>query len=209
MHAKGRKLVFVAALALAAAVPWAGNAQDLQGSTREGLVTPFGMYLLAGGGVTDFTESSVKNRFDVGGTWDLRLGIGSRYFVGAEVAYVGAVMSAGGDGAGSDLLANGVEGVLRLQYPYATGRWLVAPFAFGGVGYSRRTLRDAPTGFTDEDDVGVVPFGGGVTVGYDRLLLDARFTYRTQFDEDLALAAGEAPADLEQWAVGLSVGYEF
>jgi hypothetical protein len=206
MHAKGWKLV--AAFALAAAVPGTGDAQDLQGSTRDGLVTSLGEYVLAGGGVTDFTDSSVKNRFDVGGTWDLRLGIGSRYYVGAEVAYVGAVMSADG-GAGSDLLANGVEGVLRLQYPYTTGRWLVAPFAFGGVGYSRRTLRDAPAGVTEDDDVGVVPFGGGVTVGYDRLLLDARFTYRTQFNEDLTLAAGEAPADLEQWAVGLSVGYEF
>jgi hypothetical protein len=208
MRATRSKLPFLAALALAAAVPAAGGAQGLQGSGGgAGLLTPLGEYLLVGGGVADFTASSVKSRYDVAGTWDARVGIGSRFYVGGELAYVGSAANA--DGPGPDLLANGVEGVVRLQLPTVSGRWLVAPFAFGGVGYRRLSLRDAPAGVSDSDDVGVVPFGGGVTVGHDRLLVDARFTYRTHFSENLALAAGERPADLDAWAVGASVGYEF
>ena len=52
--------------------------------------------------------------------------------------------------------------MLRLQYPYVTGSWLVEPFAFGGIGWSRLSLRDAPPALEDTDDVGVVPFGGGL-----------------------------------------------
>jgi hypothetical protein len=198
---------FVAGLALAVAAPAAASAQDRDGATGSALLTPLGAYLLVGGGVADFAEEEVKDRFDVGGTWDARVGVGNRFYVGGELAYVGAARH--GDGFGSDLLSHGVEGVLRLQVPFESGRWLVQPFVFGGVGYSRVSLRDAPAGVTDEDDVGVVPFGGGLTLGFDRLLLDARFTYRTPFEEDLALRAGEGAVNQEQWAVGASVGYAF
>jgi hypothetical protein len=96
-----------------------------------------------------------------------------------------------------------------VQYPYVTGSWLVEPFAFGGIGWNHVSVEDAAPGLDDSDDVGVVPFGAGVTLGKGRLLLDARFTYRTSFDEDLALAVGEGPANLEQWGVTASIGYEF
>jgi hypothetical protein len=99
--------------------------------------------------------------------------------------------------------------VLRLQYPYEAGAWLVEPFAFGGIGWSRLSLEDGPPGVRGDDDVGVVPFGAGLTLGYRGLLVDARFTYRATFDEDLALAAAGGDADLQGWAVGASIGYEF
>lgn len=202
MSAARWKFAFVVALTLFA-VPGFAGAQD--GLARDGLLTR--QYALVGGGVTDFADGAVKDRFGVGGSWDLRLGVGSRFYVGGEVAYVGAART--GEGAGADLLSNGAEAVLRVQYPYATGKWLVEPFAFGGVGWNRISLRDEAPGLEDSDDVGVVPFGGGVTLGYGRLLVDARFTYRESFDEDLPLALGEEPADLSQWGVSASVGYEF
>jgi hypothetical protein len=206
MFAARSRFAFVAGLALAAA-PGIASAGDWGAAGSSGLMSPLGEYVLVGGGVTDFTEDAVKNRFDMGGAWDLRLGIGSRVFVGGEVAYVGWLRAA--DGAGSDLLSNGAESVVRLQYPYATGSWLVEPFVFGGIGWNHVSLRDAAPGLEDSDEIGVVPFGGGVTLGYNRLLFDARFTYRTSFDDDLALAATEGPADLEQWGVTAAVGYEF
>lgn len=206
MHVARTRFALIAGLALAAA-PGLAGAQSWQTSDSSDLLTPYGTYFLLGGGVTDFTGDSVKDRFDVGGSWDLRLGVGSRSYVGAELAYVGTLRQA--SGSGSDLLSNGAEAVLRLQYPYATGTWRVTPFAFGGIGWSRVTLRDAEPGIPDSDDVGVVPFGAGLTLGYGRFLVDARFTYRAGFDEDLALAAGERPASLEQWGVGAAVGYEF
>ncbi len=206
MSAARSRFVFIAGVLLAVA-PRIGSAQGWRAAESRDSLTPFGEYVLLGGGVTDFTKEAVKDRFDVGGTWDLRLGFGSRFYVGAEVAYVGSALN--GDGSRSDLRMNGAEAVLRLQYPYVTGSWLVEPFAFGGLGWSRLSLENAAPGVKDSDDVGVVPFGAGLTVGYNHFLLDARFTYRTSFSEDLALAVNESPANLERWAVGASIGYEF
>jgi hypothetical protein len=206
MHAARWTFAFIAG-ALAAGVPASARAEGWRPDGSRDLLTPLGEYLLLGGGVTDFTEDSAKDRFEVGGTWDVRLGVGSRFFVGGEVAYVGSLRA--GTGSGPDLLTNGGEAVLRLQYPYTTGSWLIEPFAFGGVGWSRLSLQDAPPGVKDSDDVGVVPFGAGVTLGYGRLLVDARFTYRTSFDEDLALGTDTGPSSLDQWGVGASIGYEF
>ncbi len=206
MHAATTRMVAVAGLLLGTA-PGIASAQD-QGPGASGLATPYGEYALVGGGVNDFTKSELRDRFDVGGAWELRLGVGSRFYVGAEAAYVGAMSP--GKGAGPDLLANGAEGVVRVQYPWTAGAWLVEPFAFGGLGWSHLELRDAPaTVAQKDDDVGVVPFGGGVTLGYGRFLLDARFTYRTSFSEDLPLGAGGAKPDLQRWAVTAAVGYEF
>ncbi len=207
MRAASSKLVLIVAGLACAVVPRIGSAQGDRADGPRDLITPYGEYVLIGGGVTDFTKDGVKDRFDAGGSWDARLGFGSRFYVGGEVAYVGSAQN-GKDG-GPDLMTNGAEGVLRLQYPWATGDWLVEPFAFGGLGYSRVSLRNAPAGLAKSDNVGVVPFGAGVTVGYKRVLLDARFTYRTTFNEDLALGVNESPANLERWGVGASIGYEF
>ena len=185
-----------------------GGGQGWNAATPTGLFTPLGEYFLLGGGVSDFADGSTKDRFGVGGSWDARIGIGSRSYVGGELAYVGSARA--GDGTVPDLTANGVEGVLRLQYPYSTGTWRIEPFAFGGIGWSHLALdHAAAAGLASSDDVGVVPFGGGVTLGYGRFLLDARFTYRASFDEDLRLGANEGAAKLSQWAAGASVGYEF
>lgn len=204
MRATWWRFSLVAGLALAT-VPGMGRAAGWPGADGSSLLTPLGEYVLAGGGVTDFVDGDTRDRFDVGGTWDLRLGIGNRFYVGGELAYVGTTRSGGG----LDLMGNGGEAVLRVQYPYAAGRWLVEPFAFGGIGWSHLSLDGAPAGVKDTDEIGVVPFGAGVGLGYGRLLLDARFTYRAAFDEDLAGTATARPADLDQWGVTASVGYAF
>lgn len=207
MHGRQSKFVHVAAL-LAAAAPVLAGAQGWRPAESRDLLTPLGEYVLIGGGVTDFTEDVVKDAFDVGGAWDVRVGFGSRFYVGAEAAYVGTFR--GGANGGPDVVTNGAEAVVRVQYPYVSGQWLVEPFAFGGVGWNRLSLRDAPAGVEDrDDDHGVVPFGAGITLGRGRLLLDARFTYRTSFAENLVTAAGGDTASLDQWGVGASVGYEF
>ena len=95
MRSRTSRLSFVAGLALAVAVPGAGRAQDRPGSTSGELASRLGTYLLVGGGVADFTEEGVKDRFGIGGTWDVRLGVGNRLYVGGELGYVGAVRSGG------------------------------------------------------------------------------------------------------------------
>ncbi len=203
---QARTFIFaVMGLSLAAA-PAVGRAQGGEGPGPRDL-TPYGEYFLLGGGATSFTKQATKDQFDTGGTWDVRLGVGNRFYVGAEASYVGAALDT--SGAGANLRMNGAEGVIRLQYPFASGSWLIEPFAFGGLGWSHLSLQNAAPGLKTSDDVGVVPFGGGVTVAYDRLLIDARFTYRTSFNEDLALVPNGPAVDLARWNVGASIGYEF
>jgi hypothetical protein len=194
------KLTCIAGMLLVSA-PAITFAADMGG------ITPTGQYLILGGGVTDFYESDVKDRVDVGGTWDLRLGLGTRSILGAEVAYVGGARNA--EGFGDNLLSNGAEGVLRLQYPFGNGTWRLAPFAFGGIGWSRLDVDNA-LGISDEsDDVGVVPFGAGLMLEYGALVLDTRFTHRETFSEDLIEGPDGDAASLRSWAVTASVGYAF
>jgi hypothetical protein len=200
------KFARVAAL-VAAAAPGLAGAPGWRPAGSDGLLTRYGEYVLVGGGVTDFTDDALKDAFDTGAAWDVRVGVGSRFYVGAEAAYVGSFR--GGANGGNDVIGNGAEGVLRLQYPYVRQGWLLEPFAFGGIGWSRLSVRDAPAGAEDSDDIGVVPFGAGVTVGRGRLLADARFTYRTSFSEDLAGGPAAGPASFDQWAVNASIGWEF
>jgi hypothetical protein len=162
------------------------------------------MYFLAGGGVAEFSDSDARDRIDTGGTWDFRAGLGLRRFVGGEVAYVGSSWTTGS--LGGDLLTHGLEGVLRLQYPWERGHLLVEPFAFGGIGWTHFDL-DGERGRESEDTV--VPVGGGVTLGYKRLLLDTRLTYRHTFDEEILRAADGSETSLNSWAFTAAIGYEF
>lgn len=200
-----KMLTTLAAATVLAAAPTPGSAAG--GDEPRGLLTGLGEYFLVGGGVTDFSDGGLRDRLDTGGSWDARAGIGSRFYVGGEVAYVGSLRSF--KGSDTDLTTHGAEAIVRLQYPYTTSGWLLEPFAFGGIGWSHLSLRKAPAGVKDSEDIGVVPFGAGVTVGYRRLLLDARFTYRSTFNDEVALAPGGTSSDLSNWTVGASIGVEF
>ena len=212
MRAQRLMLTPIAAV-LAAAVPAIAAADAAAGvesqvSRERGLLTSYGEYVLVGGGVTNYFDGALKDRVDTGGTWDLRLGLGSRFFLGGELAYVGSARSAGA--LGRNLVTNGAEGVLRVQYPYVAGRWMLTPFGFGGAGWTHFDVHGARAAAQkDSDDVLVVPLGGGVALAHDQILLDARFTYRQTFDESLIQAADGTAASLKSWAVTASVGYEF
>jgi hypothetical protein len=205
--------LFVLAVLVLGAAPAAAVAEDGEAggdrlsSRGSGLLTPVGEYVLVGGGVSNFFDRSVRDRVDLAGLWELRFGLGSRSFLGAEAAYVGSARSAGSLAA--NLVTSGVEGVVRAQIPWEAGRWLVEPFAFGGAGWTSFHLHSASPGQPTSDDLFVVPVGAGLTVARDHLLLDARFTYRQTFDEGLLRAADGSAASLKSWAVAASVGYEF
>ncbi len=196
MRAGSSTWLFVAG-ALLAVAPGPAGAQA-QGRS--------GGYFLVGGGVTDFIKSDVKDRFHTGGTWDARFGVGNGSFLGAEASYVGSYRTS--VGSGPKLLMNGAEAVIRLQYPMETASWIVEPFAFGGIGWSYVSLQSAPAGTANNDNIGVVPFGAGITFGAGGLLLDARFTYRTTFNDDLPIGLGGSK-DLRSWDVTGNVGWAF
>jgi hypothetical protein len=104
---------------------------------------------------------------------------------------------------------NGLEGDVRFNYPHSNGSWLIEPFAFGGLGWTHfhvNGLQASTASSRSSDDVLTVPVGGGLTVGYDHILSEGRFTYRQTFNE--ALVPG-GNGTLKNWTAGAAVGYEF
>jgi hypothetical protein len=189
------------------------KAQSPTGSeaqARPHLLTPYGESLVVSGGVTKFFEDSISNLTDIGAFWEARLGFGTRLFVGLEGAYVGSARKIRAPGVDSNLIGHGAEGDLRLNVPYSSGDWLVEPFVFGGLGWTHFHINGmrATTGtLRPSDDILTVPVGAGLTLGYDHILLEGRFTYRQTFNDDLVVFRGDGT--LKSWAAGASIGLEF
>jgi hypothetical protein len=53
--------------------------------------TGIGISVMAGGGVTDFTGNVARDSTGTGGSWDVRVAIATRRWVGGELSYVGGV----------------------------------------------------------------------------------------------------------------------
>jgi hypothetical protein len=185
--------------------------------SRSGTATPIapqGYAVQAGGGVTGFTRQESRDRFGTGGYWDVRAVAGTRSFLGAELAYVGSARDAGAAGLDDKaaLLGNGAEAVARVNLPLEAASLRLEPFVFGGVGWTYYQLVNSDrntSGIKDNANALVIPFGGGMSATYEHLTVDARFTYRAVFDKDLVAMANDDHADLQNWAAGLTVGYQF
>ena len=88
------------------------------------------------------------------------------------------------------LVANGVEGALRLNIPVVTRRaQLLEPFGFVGrrvvalLGDEHQHVNTSDR--RSDDDIMTVPFGGGLAVRDRAFMADARFTYRQTYYNDL------------------------
>ena len=173
-------------------------------------MTKVGSALMIGGGFEDFAQSGVRAVTNPGGAWNVRLAAGTRQFVGLEAAYVGGARGVQLLGAPADtnLINNGLEGALRVNVPIVMGLSLLEPFVFGGLGWQHYSLSRtfATADLTGSDDVMTVPFGGGLMVAYRRFMLDARFTWRATYGNDLFAAEG---SKLDTWGAGGNLGVEF
>jgi hypothetical protein len=180
-------------------------------------ITPFGMAISAGGGVTDFLDNDAEDMTEIGGAWDVRLALGTRSWIGLEAGYIGSMHDIAALGLDPDaaLMSNGLEGLVRVNL----GTFAIQPYAVGGVGWSRYELVNDDfntSSVNDEDDVLTVPVGAGLSTYLGRgeagaFMLDARFTYRAAFREDLLDpgTGNEEQEDLDNWAATLRLGYEF
>lgn len=183
-------------------------------------VTDFGAAVTVGGGVTNFTQSNLNDATSAGGYWDVRGSLGTRSIVGVEAAYHGNSRDIAAIGLRDEtfLVGNGLEGALRLNAPLTFEQndvaVLVEPFAFGGIGWTRYNLFNEGTNTSsvlDQDDVFVLPVGVGIAGSVQGVMLDARFTYRPAFGNDLVgSATGAFDNDsLSDWSLGAHVGFEF
>jgi hypothetical protein len=171
----------------------------------------FGVALLVGGGGQDFSGNQARAITSPGGFWNARVAIGTRQFVGVEAAYIGTAqgISALGLSNNAVLISNGAEGVIRFNLPIIRGASLMEPFIFGGAGWQRYHVSNTSTSSADiagSDDIIEVPYGAGFAFAYKGFMADARFTYRSTFDNNLLQTTG---GRLDWWSAGGLVGYEF
>lgn len=195
--------------------PTPTNVSERTYAPRESALERYGIGLSLGGGVSGFTGDTLRATTDDGGTWGARLSLGTRLPVGVEVAYVGSAQSidALGLDSSSILVANGVEGVLRLNLLENNAQ----PFVFVGLGWRRYSLVNSDENTSDvseRDDVLEVPMGAGVAWTYSGLLLDARGEFRYADQEDLvpditASGARDGSGAMHRYGVNVNVGVAF
>lgn len=169
-----------------------------------------GVEMSVGGGISNFTNTSVNNVTDPAGTWEARLGIGSRSFFGLEGAYIGQAGNVGGLGLESDTLlqAHGAEGLLRFNI---LPSYVVQPYLFAGAAWKHYSLlfnNNFTSSVRDSDDVVEVPFGGGVAFRSTGFVFDTRFDYRPAFDEEMFRINGQTRS-MDNWEATARLGFEF
>jgi len=212
---KNTGLFLALALAGGAAVadPIAADGGSAQTFPPSRIGVTFGL----GGGVTDFTGATMSDASSVGGTWEVRATAGSRRYIAVEAAYIGSrrnlnIPGVGGNpGESPHVFSHGLEGTLRAQYPVPAGNVVLQPFAFGGIGWTHLGVDGlvATSQVHDSNDLLVVPMGAGVAANWNRFVLEARFTYRQTFNDDLLVNPDGSKASLSNWSTGALVGYEF
>jgi hypothetical protein len=177
------------------------TAQDLG---RRHLTTAAGTAVQAGGGIARFISSDPRASGGNGGYWDLRAVFGTRRFIGSELAYLGSVRPLSQDGSPA-MLGHGVEAAFRINSVFETPRgWLLEPFSFMGVGWTRF----ARTGGTGHH-VLLVPVGMGVALGRAGFLIDARLSYRPVLAGGELLTIDQGHTQLQSWMFGTVAGLEF
>lgn len=193
------------------------NAQETQqiaraSEARSHLITPAGASVAVGGGVSNYARESIRDITGVSGTWEARLTYGTRSIIGGELSYVGGMRSMAAAGLANDasLLNNGVEAAVRVNLPFELRGMLLEPFVFAGVGYSHYNLRNAAnasTSIANSDNVGTIPLGLGFAFGWKGLFAEARAAYRPTFDDNELVKIDKS--DLQSWALGANLGFEF
>lgn len=182
------------------------------GERFQDVMEDIGVGVSVGGGVHGFTQSEARDLADVGGSWEGRVSIGTKFPVGVEAAYVGSAQDIDALGLDEDaiLVGNGIEGAARVNVPIIEQ---VTPYALAGLGWTRYSLANEDfntSNVQDSDNVGYVPLGAGVTYRVGRAAFDLRGKFSPAFNDDLVQEEdGQPEADLDTWNVSARVGFEF
>lgn len=175
-----------------------------------------GVGLTVGGGVSGFTDQSVRNTTDsqVGGLWSARGTIGTHIPIGLDLAYNGTAVNitplAGG--ATGHLVGTNAEAALRYN---VLPHYMWDPYVFAGIGWQRYDITNAnfsmaDTGLSDKENLAVFPLGAGITYrNRSGLVFDVRGTIRPAQSSTLLREPSGGYASLHTWDAGGNVGYEF
>ena len=162
-----------------------------------------------GGGAEGFVEDVATDFTDVGGAWNVRFSFFSDFLLSPELAYIGSAQNIAAAGLDPDafLLSNGGEANLRLNILPG----VFQPYVFGGVGYRHYQIANSDvntSAIADDDNVGIVPVGGGFIVRADRFLLDARGTFRWAFEDEMLVLGPDDGLGMSTWSAELRAGIE-
>jgi hypothetical protein len=208
--------VFVGSALLASGAVADVNDYDFDGDDGDGdesaLLTEYGLSLTVGGGVAGFTDETMRETANVGGTWDVRAAFGSHAPIAIEAAYVGSAQTLDAIGLDDDalLLGTAVEGVARVNLlPRAT----LNPYFFGGAAWRRYDLTSADTNtsdVTETDNLLEIPVGVGLGYRIAGFIADVRGEFRIADQEDLIRRdIGADRAVMHTWSASAKLGYEF
>jgi hypothetical protein len=185
------------------------------------LQSGIGVSAILGGGVTGFTDKTMRNTTsDIGGLWDLRVTIGSHLPLALDVSYLGSATNINGlpTGDKGTLIGTTVEGALRYN---VMPHFAWTPYVFAGAGWQRYdvtqtsvTLSDS--GMNSQDNLLEFPLGAGLAYRMNGFVFDLRGTFRATTEADLVLKTPmvTAPtssdfAPMHTWEASAALGYEF
>jgi len=192
--------------------------------TDDRLKSGIGISAILGGGVTGFTDKTMRDTTSsVGGLWDLRVTLGSHMPLALDVSYLGSAMNINGlpGGRNGRLIGTTVEGALRYN---ALPHYAWNPYVFAGAGWQRydvtqTTVTLSDSGMNDKDNLLEFPLGVGLQYRRSGFVGDLRGTFRATTQPDLVLKPGVfdptiAPnssdfAAMHTWEASAAVGYEF
>ena len=171
-------------------------------------------------GLVEFAGEEADSVTDIGASYDVRVLYAPHTLLDLEAAYIGTSQNITTLGLESDakLRSNGVEALAKFdlgQYLSADlGALRFAPFVFAGFAYQRFNLSNEgvnTSDVADSDNVIAIPLGAGVGATWRNILGEARFTWRSTFDEDLFRDPSGARADesLSHWTLMARAGLGF
>lgn len=171
------------------------------------LVTRIGLGFLIGGGVTQYFAPEATRLVHLGPAWAARMVIGTRSYIASEFAYIGSSQRVQGFSSDTQQIANGVEGLLRVNF--ATG--IVQPYIAAGVGWKHYSVFSpvlATSDFSSRTDVGLAPVAAGLDVRLLGLIIDTRVGVAIPFTIP-ALNGLPMMAAGTTWDASINVGWEF
>jgi hypothetical protein len=162
-----------------------------------------GMSFEGGGGAGTFFDDQLRDMTGPQGDWTARFTVGTRHHLAGEAAYLGSAQKihALGLDSGAALVANGVEGALRLNL--FTGPF--QPYISGGIGWRHFSVRSElnRSDVESEKDTMHFPLAAGIAIRAGGFIVDGRACFRPTYG---TLAPG---SNASTWDVTGNLGFEF
>jgi len=177
-----------------------------------GWLHDYGVGLSVGGGVEDFSGSTMRDTTSTGGAWTARLTFGTHSYIAGEASYIGSAQRIQrlGLATDSDLIGNGAQAAIRIN---GTRYFPVQPFIYGGAAWRHYNLNTSGTNFSDVIDHAEafeLPVGVGVAGYVGGVMLEARGEYRFAWtDHDLVTGTSGTTPLMDRWGVTGNLGYSF